>query len=135
MPISVRISTTSRACSTVSGCEMSRTCNTRSASSTSSSVARNAATNCVGKSEINPTVSERMTFRPDGSSIPRIVGSSVANNISFAITFAPVILLKIVDLPALVYPTNATIGYGIFLRAALCKARVFTTLFNCVLIR
>ena len=40
---------------------MSRTCRMTSASITSSSVARNAATSMVGRSEIKPTVSDRMT--------------------------------------------------------------------------
>ena len=34
---------------------------------------------------MNPTVSDRITRRPDGSRSPRIVGSSVANNWSFAV--------------------------------------------------
>ena len=38
-----------------------------SASVTSSKVARKAATRWVGRSEIKPTVSDRIAFRPDGS--------------------------------------------------------------------
>jgi tRNA dimethylallyltransferase len=48
----------------VSGWAMSRTCRMRSASSTSSSVARKAATSWVGRSEMKPTVSDRMILRP-----------------------------------------------------------------------
>ena len=51
---------------------------------------------------MKPTVSETMILRPDGSSTPRIVGSSVANSMSFAKTSAPVIWLNSVDFPALV---------------------------------
>ena len=41
---------------------MSRTCRTRSASITSSSVARKAATSVVGRSEMKPTVSDRIAL-------------------------------------------------------------------------
>ena len=47
--------------------QMSRTCRMRSASITSSSVARKAATSMVGRSEMKPTVSDRMMRRPLGS--------------------------------------------------------------------
>ena len=55
---------------------------------TSSSVARNAATSMVGKSEMKPTVSDRMTRNPLGSSTARNVGSSVANSMSAESTLA-----------------------------------------------
>ena len=58
-----RMRSTSSACAAVSGSEMSRRCRTRSASTTSSSVARKAAMRCVGRSEMKPTVSDRMTVR------------------------------------------------------------------------
>ena len=74
----------------------------RSASVTSSSVARKAATSCVGRSEMKPTVSDRIALRPDGSSICRTVGSSVANSWSAATTEARVKRLNRVDFPALV---------------------------------
>jgi hypothetical protein len=74
----------------------------RSASSTSSSVARKAATSVVGRSEMKPTVSDRITSVPSGSFTARMVGSSVAKSMSLAITSAPVRRLKSVDLPALV---------------------------------
>ena len=125
------VRSTSVACSSLEACAMSRTWIMISALNTSSNVARNAATNSVGKSEINPTVSDRMTRCPVASVKLRIVGSSVANNISFAITCAPVRRLKRVDLPAFVYPIKATIGNGTLARAARCSARVFTTLSNC----
>ncbi len=51
---------------------------------------------------MKPTVSERMTRPPSGISIARIVGSSVAKSMSFAITDEPVRRLKSVDFPALV---------------------------------
>ena len=51
---------------------------------------------------MKPTVSDRMTRRPDGSFSPRMVGSSVAKSWSCACTSAPVMALNNVDLPALV---------------------------------
>ena len=53
---------------------MSRTCRIRSAASTSSSVARKAATSVVGRSEMKPTVSDRMMRRPLASFTSRMVG-------------------------------------------------------------
>ena len=43
------------------------------------SVARNAETSVCGRLRMNPTVSDNSTFLREGSSTPRIVGSSVAN--------------------------------------------------------
>ena len=57
-----------------------------SASVTSSSVARKAATRWVGRSEMKPTVSDRIALRPTAASSARIVGSSVANSMSPGIT-------------------------------------------------
>jgi hypothetical protein len=93
---------TSSRCASRSGCAMSRTWMSRSAEATSSSVARNAATNCVGSSETNPTVSDRIALSKPGSLISRIVGSSVAKSIFSARTSPPVIRLKSVDFPAFV---------------------------------
>ena len=90
------------ACASVSGCEISLMWSIKFASKTSSKVALNAAINCVGNSEMNPTVSDKIIFWPEGSSTSLIVGSNVANSISFAKTLAPVIWLNNVDLPALV---------------------------------
>ena len=59
---------------------------------------------------MNPTVSDTMALVPSGSANARKVGSSVANGMSASSTFARVSLLNRVDLPALVYPTSATIG-------------------------
>ncbi len=69
---------------------------------TSSSVARNAATRVVGRSEMKPTVSDRIRRRPLSSRTSRMVGSSVTKTWSCAATAAPVSRLKSVDLPALV---------------------------------
>src|SRR5262249_21755497 len=71
---------TSCDCASLSSCETSRTCRITSAATTSSSVARKAATSVVGRSEMKPTVSERMIFAPCGRSSARMVGSSVANS-------------------------------------------------------
>ena len=73
-----------RAAPSLSGCAASRTCRMTSASATSSSVARNASTSSCGSSLMKPTVSDRMTRRPDGRRSPRMVGSSVANSWSRA---------------------------------------------------
>jgi len=105
-------STFSTSCSwaSESPCDTSRTCRITSASMTSSRVARNAATSIVGRSEMKPTVSDRMALTPRGSSTARSVGSSVANSMSADRTVAAVSRLKSVDFPAFVYPTSATIG-------------------------
>ena len=66
---------------------------------------------------MKPTVSDKTTFCPEGNLRARIVGSSVANNISSAITLDLVSKLNRVDFPALVYPTIEIIGRGIWLRA------------------
>ncbi len=81
---------TSCRCARLSGWAMSRTCRMMSASETSSSVARNAATSSVGSSLMKPTVSDRITRRPEGRRRPRMVGSRVANSWSCACTEAPV---------------------------------------------
>ena len=73
-----------------------------SASFTSSRVARNASTNSCGRSEMKPTVSDRMQGRPSGSFRVRKVGSKVANSMSWATTSDAVSRLNRVDLPALV---------------------------------
>ena len=86
----------------VKSVEISLTCNIKSAAKTSSKVALKAAINSVGRSDINPTVSERITFIPLLSSRARILGSSVANSIFSEKTFAPVNKLNKVDFPAFV---------------------------------
>jgi hypothetical protein len=58
----------------------------------------------VGKSATKPTVSERMTGVPAGSSTRRSVGSRVANRRGSAKTCARVSRLNSVDLPALQAP-------------------------------
>ncbi len=56
----------------------------------------------VGKSEMKPTVSDRIAEPPWGSLMRRMVGSSVANSMSAAITSARVSRLNRVDFPAFV---------------------------------
>jgi hypothetical protein len=46
--------------------------------------ARKASTSWVGSSEMKPTVSDRITVRPEVSRIARMVGSSVAKSWSCA---------------------------------------------------
>jgi hypothetical protein len=74
----------------------------RLAAATSSKVARKAATNSVGRFDTNPTVSDRIARSKPGILTLRMVGSSVANSKSSAMTDACVMRLKRVDLPALV---------------------------------
>ena len=81
---------------------MSTTCSSKSACTTSSSVALNASTSPCGSLRMKPTVSVSKTFWFVGSFSRRVVGSSVANKMSFASTSAPVSALSRVDLPALV---------------------------------
>ena len=82
---------------------MSRTCRMRSASTTSSSVARKAATSVVGRSEMKPTVSDRMMRRPLGKLHLAHGGIERLEHLVLgATTDAPVRRLKSVDLPALV---------------------------------
>jgi hypothetical protein len=102
MPSSPSTFSTSCDCAAESSCDMSRTCRITSASITSSSVARKAATSMVGRSEMKPTVSDRMTRLPCGSATARKVGSSVAKSMSADKTLASVRRLNSVDLPALV---------------------------------
>ena len=81
---------------------MSRTWRIRSASVTSSRVARNAATRSVGSSEMKPTVSDRIISSPDGRRTRRMVGSRVAKSWASTKTSARARWLNRVDLPALV---------------------------------
>ena len=78
MPSSTAV--TSARCAALSGCAMSRTCRIRSASATSSSVARKAATSSVGRSLMKPTVSDRIARRPEGRRGRAWSGSSVAKS-------------------------------------------------------
>ena len=82
--------------------EPSTTCTSRSASTTSSSVDRNASTSWVGRCRTNPTVSVSTNGLPSANSPRRVVGSSVANNAFSTSTPAPVSALSRLDLPALV---------------------------------
>ena len=56
----------------------------------------------VGRSDMKPTVSDRIAVRPEGKTKRRIVGSRVANSISPAGTEDRVNRLNSVDFPALV---------------------------------
>ncbi len=90
------------ACSSTAGELRSSTWMMRSASVTSSSVARKAATRSVGSFWMNPTVSVSSSSRPAGNSSLRVVGSSVAKSFCSALTPAPVSTFRSVDFPALV---------------------------------
>ena len=65
------------------------TCSSRSASATSSSVARNAATSECGSRSMNPTVSDTSSSRRSGSRTLRTSGSSVTNSASDATASSP----------------------------------------------
>ena len=105
--ISNKIEFTDSICSSKFGCEISTTCNNKSASRTSSKVDLKDSTNCVGSLRMNPTVSVSKkgiflmtTFRT--------VVSRVANNLFSAKTSDLLITFIKVDFPTLVYPTKAT---------------------------
>ena len=76
----------------------------------SSRVERNASTRSWGRCRTKPTVSVRVNTRPSRVWVRRVVGSKVANRASSTRTPAPVSLFNNEDLPALVYPTIATLG-------------------------
>src|SRR6266542_2825190 len=99
-PRSASTFSTVSACSSAPGELTSRTCTIRSASVTSSRVARKAATRSVGSFWMKPTVSVRRSSRPVGSSTRRVVGSRVANRRCSARTRAPVSAFSSVDLQA-----------------------------------
>ncbi len=82
---------------------------------------------------MKPTVSENKTLRFEGSSTPRIVGSSVANMRDDATTLDLVSALNSVDFPAFVYPTSATVATGTDSRRCLCCARMRRTFSICCL--
>ena len=86
-------------CLTETGLLASETCRISVARCTSSSVARKADTSVWGRWRMKPTVSEKRTFRFEGSSAPRSVGSRVANIRDEATTLALVRALSKVDLP------------------------------------
>src|SRR5207244_269132 len=89
---SISWSTTSTAliCSCACGWLTSTTCNNKSASAVSSSVALNDSTRWCGSFRRKPTVSLSKMFWLFGSRCLRVVGSSVAKSLSSAKTPAPV---------------------------------------------
>src|SRR5699024_361963 len=74
---------------------------------------RDARLSWVGRSRERPTVSVNTAGRPSGSSARLVVGSRVANKAFCTRTPAPVIRLRRLDLPALVYPAIAIDGTGV----------------------
>jgi len=93
---------TASICSSTAEDDASATCTIMSESVTSSNVERNASTRSCGSLDTKPTVSEMVAFRPPGSAIRRVVGSSVANNWFATMTSAPVSRRISEDLPAFV---------------------------------
>jgi len=106
-PRSPNVRSTTCICSSKSGCEISTTCNRRSASRTSSNVLLNDSTSSVGNLRMNPTVSLNRKGRFSIITL-RTVVSNVANNLFSANTSLLANRFIKVDLPTLVYPTNAT---------------------------
>ena len=86
---------------------MSTTCSNKSASRVSSSVDLNESTRSVGNFRINPTVSASRNGRFSITTF-RTVVSSVAKSLFSANTSLFASMFMMVDLPTLVYPTNAT---------------------------
>src|SRR5258708_6404031 len=114
-PISWSTCSTASTWRCIIGLDASTTWTSRSASATSSSVARKAATSVVGNRCTKPTVSVSKNSCPPASRMRRVVGSSVAKSLSSASTPDPASAFSSVDLPALVYPTRATTGAPTFL--------------------
>ncbi len=92
------------------GSEASTTNSNSEALAASSSVDLNDATRSCGSFLINPTVSDMSTLGRVSGYRGRIVVSSVANSLSATSTSMPVIARISEDLPALVYPTRATVN-------------------------
>ena len=82
--------------------DASTTWTRRSASASSSRVARNASTRSGGRSRMKPTVSVSTTSRSRGKRKRRLMGSRVANSLFSATASPRVRALSKVDLPALV---------------------------------
>mmetsp|Transcript_24947 Transcript_24947/g.37455 ORF Transcript_24947/g.37455 Transcript_24947/m.37455 type:complete len:231 (-) Transcript_24947:975-1667(-) len=117
---------TATCCLSLAGLEASTTCTSTSASTTSSRVARKAATSPVGSFWMKPTVSVKSTsgctFAP-GSRTLRVVGSRVANSMFSASTPARVMWFSTVLFPEFVYPTRAMMGMPSLRRFWRCSSR------------
>ena len=90
-----------------SGCEISTTCNNKSASRTSSSVLLKESTSCVGNFLINPTVSESKKGRFLITTFRTVVSKVAKSLFSTKTSLFPTAFIK-VDFPTFVYPTKAT---------------------------
>ena len=104
-PISSNTCSTALIWLSMCGLAASTTCTSRSASATSSNVARKAATRTVGRRCTNPTVSVRRNSWPPVSRTRRVIGSSVAKSLSSAMLLVLLVVAKRlsnVDLPAFV---------------------------------
>mmetsp|Transcript_12048 Transcript_12048/g.17756 ORF Transcript_12048/g.17756 Transcript_12048/m.17756 type:complete len:333 (-) Transcript_12048:117-1115(-) len=126
---------TAACCLSLAGLLMSTTWIITSASSTSSKVARKAATRLVGSFWMNPTVSVSSTsgwILDPGRRTLRVVGSRVAKSIFSASTPARVRPLRTVLFPELVYPTRATTGRPSFSLRLRCRARCLCTSLICL---
>ncbi len=99
--ISSKILFTESICSSKLGCEISITCNSKSASLTSSKVDLNDSTNCVGNFLIKPTVSDNKNGIFLITTFLTVV-SSVAKSLFSAKTLLLLTTFINVDLPTLV---------------------------------
>ena len=106
-PISANVLFTTSICSSKSGCEISTMCSNKSASRTSSKVDLKESTKSVGNLRIKPTVSDKRNGRFSMITL-RTVVSNVAKSLFSANTSLLESNVIKVDLPTLVYPTNAT---------------------------
>ena len=139
-PRSFRVLFTTSICSSKSGCDMSTTCTSRSASRTSSSVDLNESTRSVGSLRIKPTVSASRNGRFSTTTL-RTVVSRVANSLFSANTSLFASRFIIVDFPTLVYPTRATrMSRPRFFRCvvfclSISTSRCFSRVMRCRIIR
>ena len=117
--------------SSKSGCEISTTCSSKSASRTSSNVLLNESINCVGNFRINPTVSDSKNGKLPTTTFLTVV-SSVANNLFSTKTSLLLITFINVDFPTFVYPTKATRTIAPLLPRCtdICLSMVFIFSFN-----
>ena len=109
-PKSDSIFSTESICCSNLGFDISTMCRSKSASSSSSSVALKAAKMSLGRSRIKPTVSVIITSLSLGNLSRLLAVSSVANILSSTNVLLLVRLLSNVDLPALVYPIIDIMG-------------------------
>ena len=128
---SLRIPSTTSTCRSNVGLLTSATCRSRSASCSSSSVARNAPISSSGRFRMKPTVSVTIASRSSGNRKRRLAVSSVSKRRFWAVTRLQVRTFSKVDLPAFVYPTIEMMGTSRRSRRARCWARFLASASIC----